>query len=122
FRRKARAATSRLRFRDCGRAFARARDVVSLLAQSKELGMKKLLVVTAFAATVAYPAVACDWNREASAQDQVVATATDQTPQATPACPGTDGTAPQPASVASEETTPKPVFEPAPMVLAADRR
>jgi len=92
-----------------------------LLAQSKEPGMKKLLVVTAFAAIGAYPAAACDWNREASAQDQVVATATDQTPQATPACTGSDCAAPQPASTASEETA-KPAFEPAPIVLAADRR
>jgi hypothetical protein len=84
--------------------------------------MKKLLVVTAFAAITAYPAAACDWNREASTQDQVVATATDETSQAAPACAGSDCAPPQPASVASEETAPKPVFEPAPIVLAADRR
>ncbi len=41
--------------------------------------MKKLFVVTAFAAFAfaAHSAAACDWNREASAKDQVVAT-TDQ--------------------------------------------
>jgi hypothetical protein len=84
--------------------------------------MKKLLVVTAFAAITAYPAAACDWNREASTQDQVVATATDQTPEATPACSGSDCAAPQPSSVASEKTAPKPVFEQTPIVLAAERR
>ena len=29
--------------------------------------MKKLLIVASFAAFAAYPAAACDWNREASA-------------------------------------------------------
>jgi hypothetical protein len=84
--------------------------------------MNKLLVVAAFAAVSVYPAAACEWDREASTQDQVVATATDQTPEATPACRGSDCAAPQPSSVASEETAPKPVFEQAPIVLAAERR
>ena len=84
--------------------------------------MKKLLIVTAFAAVTAYPAAACEWNREASTQDQVVATATDQTPQAAPTCSGTDCAAPQPTSVASEPTAQKPtVFETAPIVLVTDR-
>ena len=84
--------------------------------------MKKLLIVTAFAAVTACPAAACEWNREASTQDQVVATATDQTPQAAPACSGTDCAAPQPTSVASEPTAQKPaVFETAPIVLVTDR-
>ena len=83
--------------------------------------MKKLLVVAAFAALTAYPAAACEWNREASTQDAVVATATDQTPQAAPACSGSDCAAPKPESVASEQTAAKPVFEPAPIVLVTDR-
>jgi hypothetical protein len=79
--------------------------------------MKKLLVVTSFAAFAAYPAAACDWNREASAKDPVVAAAaatTEQTPQATPASP-------QATSVAVDESARKPVDEPAPIVLITDR-
>lgn len=84
--------------------------------------MKTLLVAAAFAAVTAYPAAACDWNREASTQDPVVATATDQAPQAAPACSGSDCTAPQPTSVATEETSRKPVFETVPIVLVTDRQ
>jgi hypothetical protein len=87
--------------------------------------MRTLLVAAAFVAVTAYPATACDWNREASTQDQVVATATDQIPQGTaqaaPACSGSDCTAPQATSVATEETSRKPVFETAPIVLVTDR-
>jgi len=82
--------------------------------------MKMLLVAAAFAAVTAYPATACDWNREASTQDQVVA-ATDQTPQAAPACSGSDCTAPQATTIATEDTSRKPVFETVPIVLATDR-
>ena len=84
--------------------------------------MKKLLVVAAFAALATYPAAACEWNREASTQDPVVATATDQTPQAAPACTGADCAAPRAESTATEQTAAKPVFEPAPVVLVNDRR
>ena len=87
--------------------------------------MKTLLVAAAFAAVTAYPAAACDWNREASTQDQVVAAATDQTsqgtPQAVPACSGSDCTAPQATSVVTEETSRKPVFETASIVPVTDR-
>jgi hypothetical protein len=79
--------------------------------------MKKLLVVTSFAAFAAYPAAACDWNREASAQDPVVATTattTQQTPLATPASPPT-------TSVAADESARKPIAEPVPVVLVTDR-
>ncbi len=79
--------------------------------------MKKLLVVTSFAAFAAYPAAACDWNREASAKDPVVAataTTTEQTPQATPVSP-------QPTSVAVDESARQPIGEPAPVVLITDR-
>jgi hypothetical protein len=82
--------------------------------------MKKLLVVTSFAALAATPAAACDWNREASAQDPVVATTattTEQTPQATSATPAS----PQPTSVAASESARKPIDEPAPVVLITDR-
>lgn len=79
--------------------------------------MKKLLVVASFAAFAAYPAAACDWNREASAQDPVVATTattTEQTPLATPASPPA-------TSVAADESARKPIAEPVPVVLVTDR-
>jgi len=79
--------------------------------------MKKLLVVASFTACAAYPAAACDWNREASAQDPVVATTattTEQTPLATPASPPT-------TSVAADESARKPIAEPVPFVLVTDR-
>ena len=81
--------------------------------------MKKLFVVTAFAAFAfaAHSAAACDWNREASAKDQVVAT-TDLT--ASPTCSGPNCPSPQPTSVASEETR-KATAEPAPVVLITSR-
>ena len=79
--------------------------------------MKTLLVVTSFAALAAYPAAACDWNREAGAQDPVVATTattTEQTPQATSAWP-------QVTSVTVNERARQPVAEPPPVVLVTDR-
>jgi hypothetical protein len=80
--------------------------------------MKKLLVATSFAALAAYPAAACDWNHEASAKDQVVATTTaapEQTPQAAPASP-------QPTSTAADDSARKLVDWPvAPVVLVNDR-
>ena len=84
--------------------------------------MKKLVFVTAVAAfaLAAHSASACDWNREASAKDQGVAS-TDQTPQAMPTCSGPNCPAPQPTSVASEET-PKAVDQAAPVVLITDRK
>jgi hypothetical protein len=74
--------------------------------------MKKVLAVTIFAAFAfaAYPAAACDWNREASAQTSVVATTattTDQTSQAAPSRP-------QPTSVVER----KPIEEAAPTLIA----
>jgi hypothetical protein len=83
--------------------------------------MNKLLVLAAFAALTAYPAAACDWNREASTQDQVVATAADQTPQAAPACSGPNCTVPQPDGAPSEQVARKDVFEPAPILMVTDR-
>jgi hypothetical protein len=80
--------------------------------------MKKLLVVTSFAALVAYPAAACDWNHEASAKDQVVAATsatTEQTPQATTVSP-------QPTSIAVNESARKSIDEQWPIVLITDRR
>ena len=79
--------------------------------------MKKLFVVTAFA-FAAHSAAACDWNREASAKDQVVAT-TDQTAEASPTCSGPN-CPPQPTNVASEETR-KATDELAPVVLITSR-
>jgi protein-disulfide isomerase len=78
--------------------------------------MKKLLVVASFAAFAAGPAAACDWNREASAQDPVVATTampTEQTAQATPVAPAT-------TKVAADESARKPI-EPVLVVLVTDR-
>jgi hypothetical protein len=82
--------------------------------------MTKLLVVTTFAAIAftAVPASACDWNREASTNDRVVATT------AKPAEPTTSAataTPPQAARVASDDSARKPVDEPAPVVLITDR-
>jgi len=79
--------------------------------------MKTLLVATSFAALAAYPAAACDWNREASVQDPVVAAAaaiTEQTPQATSAWP-------QVTSVTVNESARQPIAEPPPVVLVTDR-
>jgi hypothetical protein len=83
--------------------------------------MPKLLVVATFAAVAfaAYPAAACDWNREASTNDPAVATAaptpTEQTTSQAAATP------PQVDSVASDESARKPVDQPAPIVLITDR-
>jgi hypothetical protein len=76
--------------------------------------MKKLLVVASFAAFAAYPAAACDWNREASVQDQVVAAATATTVQA----PQVTQASPQATVDASAR---QPIVEPAPVVLITDR-
>jgi hypothetical protein len=81
----------------------------------RSLAMKKLLVVASFAAFAAYPAAACDWNHEASANDAVVAaTAPEQTPQATTASP-------QATSVAVNESARQPIDAQAPIVLVTDR-
>ena len=82
--------------------------------------MTKLLVLTTFAAIAfaAGPASACDWNREASASDPVVATTV--TP-AEPATSAAAATPPQAARVASDDNARKPVDEPAPVVLITDR-
>ena len=76
--------------------------------------MKKLVAATAFAAVAlaAQSAAACDWNREASTEQQTVATT------ATPA-PQTPQTTSQTQTVASEVT--KPVEPTAPVVLVNDR-
>jgi hypothetical protein len=84
--------------------------------------MKKLAVLAAFSAfaVAAHSAAACDWNREANANDHTVAAASDQNPQPTPACDGTNCPAPQPTSVASKETR-QTVNEPAPIVQITNR-
>jgi len=78
--------------------------------------MRKLVVATAFAAVAltAQSAVACDWNREASTEQQTAAAtvAPAQTQQAAP-------TTSQAPTVAAE-TTRKPVEEAAPVVLVSD--
>jgi hypothetical protein len=79
--------------------------------------MRKLVVVTAFAAVAlaAQSASACDWNREAATEQQQVAATT---PPA-PALQGTS-TATQTPAVASESTS-KPVEPTAPVVQVNDR-
>ena len=80
--------------------------------------MKKLVVAASFAALATYPAAACDWNHEASAKDQVVATAgttTEQAPQATTAA------SPQPTSVAADASARKSIDEQWPIVQVNDR-
>jgi hypothetical protein len=80
--------------------------------------MRKLVVVTAFAAVTltAQSAAACDWNRQASTEQQTVATAV-QPPQTQQAA-----TAPSQTSTAAAETDRKPVEEAAPVVLVSDHR
>ena len=80
--------------------------------------MKKLLVVASVVTGAVYPAAACDWNREASAQAPVVAattTTTERTSEATP-------TAQPITSVAVDERARQPISEPVPVVLVTDRR
>jgi hypothetical protein len=82
--------------------------------------MKKLVVVTTFAAVAlgANSAAACEWNRQSSANDPVVAstapatTTTEQTSKSTVA-PST--------GVASDESTRKTADSPTPVVLVTDR-
>ena len=84
--------------------------------------MKKLLAATAFAAFAfaAQSAVACDWNREASSQEQTVATTatpseqTQATQQAAPSQPPA-------TTVASEQDARQPAEPSAPIVLVNDR-
>jgi hypothetical protein len=81
--------------------------------------MTKLLIVATFAAVafVASPASACDWNRQASTSDPVVATT------AAPAEPTSQAAVnpPEAARVTSDDNARKPVEEPAPVVLITDR-
>jgi hypothetical protein len=78
--------------------------------------MRKLVVATAFAAVAlaAQSATACDWNREASTEQQVVATAAPSAPASQ-----TASTATQTPAVTAD--TGKPVEPTAPVVLVNDR-
>jgi hypothetical protein len=78
--------------------------------------MRKLVAITAFAvvAFTAQSAAACDWNRQASTEQQSAAAAT-PAPQAQQVAPA----APQTSTVAAE-TTRRPVGEAAPVVLVSD--
>lgn len=73
-------------------------------------------VAVAFAAT---PAISCDWSREASARDPVVATTAVPTEQnATQAAANPT----QPANLAADTTARKPADQPtAPVVLVTDQ-
>lgn len=81
--------------------------------------MKKIVVAMSFAAVTlaAGSAAACDWNRNASANDPVVAT-TAPSPTTGQA---SQGAATQSTRVTSEEGNRKPVQESAPVVLITDR-
>jgi len=79
--------------------------------------MKTLLVATSFAALAVYPAAACDWNREASVQDPVVAATAATTGQASQAVTAW----PEVTSVAVSDRARQPVVEPPPVVLVTDR-
>jgi len=76
--------------------------------------MRTLVVATAFAAVAlaAQSASACDWNREASTEQQIAATTTP------PQAPQTTATATQAPTVVSDS---KPVEPTAPVVLVNDR-
>ena len=84
--------------------------------------MKKLLAVATFAAFAfaAQTAVACEWNREASSQEQTVATTatpsepTQATQQAAPSQPPT-------TTFASDQGTRQTAEPAAPVVLVNDR-
>jgi hypothetical protein len=82
--------------------------------------MMKLLVATTFAAVAfaAGPAAACDWNREASTNDPAVAAIASPAERTTSQAAATP---PQAASVASDQSTRKPVEEAAPIVQISDR-
>jgi len=83
--------------------------------------MKKIVVAATFVAATlaAYPAAACDWNRQASAKDAVVAT----TVPPTTTGQASQVAAAQPPSVASDEGKPVQgsVQGSAPVVLITDR-
>ena len=80
--------------------------------------MRKLVVATTFAAIAftAQSAAACDWNRQASTEQQTAAAtaAPAQTQQATPAT--------SQASTVTAETTREPAEQGAPVVLVSDHR
>ena len=78
--------------------------------------MKKLLFV-AVLAVASYPALACEWNREASVKDPVVATTTVTTEQTTQA----PQTAPV-TSAASQERGRRVIDEQMPIVPVTDRQ
>jgi hypothetical protein len=83
--------------------------------------MKKLIVGTAFAAAAlaSQSALACDWNREASTQNPVVATAASPTTAAQQAI---QSTALQPTNAAPQENVRRSGDEAAPVVLITDRQ
>lgn len=82
--------------------------------------MKKLVAVTSFAAVAlgAHSAAACDLNRQANANDPVVATIA---PATTPTEQMSKGAVAPSTSVASDETTRKVVDDPTPVTLITDR-
>jgi predicted anti-sigma-YlaC factor YlaD len=82
--------------------------------------MTKFFVAAGFAAVAfaATPVFGCDWSREASARDPVVATTVAPSEQVTSQAAANQA---QPANVAADASARKPVDEPAPVVLVTDR-
>lgn len=80
--------------------------------------MKTLLAVTCFAVLAAYPAAACDWNRQANGQDPIAA-ATLATTDLLPTVPAASS---RTAPAAADQSTGQPLVELAPVVLVSDRR
>ena len=82
--------------------------------------MTKFFAVAGFAA-IAFagtPVFGCDWSREASARDAVVATVATPTEQTAPQA----ATPAQPANIAADASAQKPADAPtAPVVLVTDR-
>lgn len=80
--------------------------------------MRKLVVVTAFAAVTltVQSAAACDWNRQASTEQQTAA-ATVAPAQAQQAAPAASQT-----STVTADTTRSPAEQAAPVMLASDHR
>jgi hypothetical protein len=90
--------------------------------QEGNRAMKKLLAVATFAAFAfaAQTAAACEWNREASSQEQTVAT-TATAPEPTQVTQQAAPSQPPAGTVASDQGTRQPAEPAAPIVLVNDR-
>ena len=84
--------------------------------------MTKFFVAAGFAAVAlaATPVFGCDWNREASARDPVVATTAAPTAQTTSQA-AANSTQPASSNQAAVDSARKADSEPAPVVLVTDQ-